>query len=110
MVRPKDSGRAGLCSAGRDRWLVVTLLAASACWSDPAPAQQPVADDASTPGSADAERVACLLPAEIDRFGRQLTIVGARQKIETSRADCQARGGEVIDGGRPAKESTESGR
>jgi hypothetical protein len=49
-----------------------------------------------------------LLPADIDRFGRQLTIVGARRKIETSRADCQARGGEVIEERGPATESRES--
>jgi hypothetical protein len=110
MMRLKNSGRATLGPASCHRWLVVTLLAVSACWSDLALAQQPVASDAVTPGSAETQRVACLLPADINRFGRQLTIVGARQKIETSRADCQARGGEVIDGAGPASESTESGR
>jgi hypothetical protein len=110
MARLKDSGRAGLRSASCQRWLGVTLLGALLAWGDLALAQQPVPNGASTPESEDAERVACLLPAEIDRFGRQLTILGARQKIETSRADCQARGGEVIDGGGPARKSTESGR
>jgi hypothetical protein len=110
MTGLKDSGRAGSRSATCDRWLVVTLLAASACWSDLALAQQTVASDESPSASADTERVACLLPAEIDRFGQQLTIIGARRRIETVRADCEARGGEVIDGGGPASESTESGR
>ena len=110
MVRLRNSGRPGPRSASCDRWLVVTLIATSACWSDLAPAQQPAAGDASTPGSADAERVACLLPADIDRLGRQLTILGARQKIETSRADCQARAGEVIDERSPATEPKESTR
>lgn len=110
MVTLKDSGQAGPRPASCDLWLVVTLLAASACWSDLTLAQQPAAGDPSTPGSADAERVACLLPADIDRFGRQLTIVGPRQKIETSRADCQARAGEVIDERSLATEPKESTR
>ena len=101
MARLKDGGRAGPRSASCDLWLVVTLITASACWSDLALAQQPVAGDASTPGSAD---------ADIDPFGRQLTIVGARQKIETSRADCEARGGEVIDDRGPAMEPKQSTR
>jgi hypothetical protein len=110
MVRLKDSGRTGLCSAGCQRWLGVMLLGALLGWGDLALTQQPVASDAGKPEGEGAERVACLLPADIDRLGRQLTILGARQKIETSRADCQTRGGEVIDGGGPAKESTESRR
>jgi hypothetical protein len=110
MAKLRDSGRKRPRSASGDLWLVVMLITASACWSDLVLAQQPVAGDASTPGSADAEGVACLLPADIDRLGRQLTIVGARQKIETSRADCEARGGEVIDDRGPAMEPKQSTR
>ena len=105
MVRLKDSGRAGPRSANWHPWLVVTLLAASACWGDLTLAQPAATTNgAGTPEGEGAERVACLLPADIDRLGRQLTILGARQKIETSRADCQARGGEVIDERGPATE------
>jgi hypothetical protein len=110
MVRLKDSGRAGLRSVSCQRWLVATLLAASACWSDLAVAQQPVPNNAGKPEDEGAAKVVCLLPADIDRFGRQLTILGARQKIETWRADCQTRGGEVIDDREPAPESGESRR
>jgi hypothetical protein len=111
MARLTDGAEMGWLRLASSRpWLGATLLAALLGWGDLALAHQPVADDTTTSGTADADRVACLLPADIDRFGRQLTIVGARQKVETSRADCQARGGEVIDGGGPASESTESGR
>ena len=111
MVKLKDSGRGGLRSAGWHRWLRVTLLAAFLGWGDLALAQPAATPNgAGTPEGEGAERVACLLPANIDRFGRQLTIVGARQKVETSPADCQARGGEVIDEGGPATESRESRR
>ena len=61
----------------------------------------------SRPASEDAELVACLLPAEINRLGRQLTILSARQKIETSRQDCLARGGEVSEAPAPAAEPTD---
>jgi hypothetical protein len=111
MVRLKDSGRAGLRSASWRRWLGATLLAALLGWGDLALAQPAATTNgAGTPEGEGADRVACLLPADIGRFGRQLTIVGARQKIETSRADCQARGGEVIDERPPAAESRESTR
>jgi hypothetical protein len=65
-------------------------------------------DPPSVPEAAAAAGVACLLPAEIDRLGRELTVMGARQKIETSRADCLARRGEVIEQqgtAQPPKES-----
>jgi len=61
--------------------------------------------DPSRPASE--ELVACLLPGEINRLGQQLTIMGARQKIETSRQDCLDRGGEVIDPRAPAAEPTD---
>ena len=66
----------------------MTLLAALLGWGDLASAR-PLEDrrGAGTPEvDKGAERVECLLPADIDRFGRQLTMIGARQKIETSRA------------------------
>jgi hypothetical protein len=112
MARLTDGTEMGRLRPASSRpWLSVTLLAALLGWGDLALAQPAATiNGAGTSEDEGAELVACLLPADIDRFGRQLTIVGARQKIETSRADCQARGGEVIDGGGPAGESTESGR
>lgn len=93
------------------RCLGATLLAALLAGGDVALAQPAATmNGPSTPEDEGAERIACLLPADINRFGQQLTIVGARQRIETSRADCEARGGEVIDEHGPAAESTESRR
>jgi hypothetical protein len=66
--------------------------------------------DRSPSASEDAGLVACLLPGEIDRLGQQLTIPGARQKIETSRRDCLDRGGEVIDPLAPAAEPSDQAR
>ena len=111
MVRLTDEAEMDrLRPASWRRWLGATLLAALLGWGELALAQS--AETMNGAGTEDegAELVACLLPADIDRFGRQLTIVGARQKIETSRADCQARGGEVIDERGPATESRESTR
>lgn len=65
--------------------------------------------DPSRSASEDAELVACLLPAEINRLG-QLTILGARQQIETSRQDCLARDGEVIEAPAPAAAPTDQAR
>jgi hypothetical protein len=111
MARLRDSVRAGLRSASWHRWLGVMLLTAFLGWGELALAQPAATmNGAGTSEDEGAERVACLLPADIDRFGRQLTILGARQKIETSRADCEARGGEVIDERGPATESRESTR
>jgi hypothetical protein len=89
------ASRLGPASCGR--LLRAALLPAWFGWAGLAPAQPPeTADEPSASEREGAQLVACLLPAEIDRLG-QLTILGARQKIETSRADCAARGGEVID-------------
>ena len=80
-------------------------------WAGAALAQ--AAESTEEPGKSERERtelVACLVPAEIDRLGRQLTILGAREKIETSRADCVARGGEVIDERDAPPQSTEPTR
>ena len=111
MVRLKDRGRAGLRLPNRQHStglavLVVYLGGGNAALAQPAA----TTGGAGTPSGEGSQEVACLLPADIDRFGRQLTIAGARQKIETSRADCEARGGEVLDEHGPASESIESGR
>jgi hypothetical protein len=53
-------------------------------------------------------QIRCLLPAEIERYGTQLTIVGARQVIETSRAECAERSGEVVDEGASPREAEPS--
>lgn len=112
MVRLKNGGGGCLGFESWHRWLGVTLLAALVVgWGDLASAQPAATTDrAGAPEGEGAESVECLLPADIDRFGRQLTIIGARQKIETSRADCEARGGEEMDGRGPDMESSESGR
>ncbi|MDX1541525.1 MAG: hypothetical protein R3349_08995 [Geminicoccaceae bacterium] len=41
--------------------------------------------------------VECLLPAEIDRLGSQLTKIGPRRTIETTASDCDERQGEVVE-------------
>lgn len=112
MVKLKDSGRGCLRFVSWQNWLRMTLLAALVVgWGDLTSAQPAATtDSAGAPEGEGAESVECLLPADIDRFGRQLTIIGARQKIETSRADCEARGGEEMDGRGPDTESSESGR
>lgn len=111
MVKLKDSGRGCLRFVSWQNWLRMTLLVALLGWGDLASAQPAATtDSAGAPEGEGAESVECLLPADIDRFGRQLTIIGARQKIETSRADCEARGGEEMDGRGPDTESSESGR
>lgn len=112
MARLTDGDRVGRRPPASWRHcLGAIFLAALLAWGDPALAQPAATvSDLSTPEGEGAGRVACLLPAGIDRFGQQLTIVGARQRIETSRADCEARGGEVIDEPGPAAESTESVR
>ena len=96
---------------GWSRFLGTALLLGLLAWPGLAMAQPAeIGDKSSAPEGEGAELVVCLLPANIDRFGQQLTIVGARQRIETSRADCQARGGRVIDQRVPGTESTESRR
>jgi hypothetical protein len=111
MARLKDRGRAGLRLPNRQHSsdmaaMAVFLGLGSAVLAQPAA----TTGGAGTPSAEAPQQVACLLPADIDRFGQQLTIAGARQKIETSRADCEARGGEVLDEHGPASESGESGR
>ena len=97
--------------ARRDEWVAGALALAMLGCAGLALAQpaEP-GPDPSRPASEDAELVACRLPAEINRLGRQLTILGARQKIETSRPDCLARGGEVIDARTPSAEPTDQPR
>ena len=111
MVRLKDRGRVGLGLLTRQHSsgmsaIAVFLALGSAVLAQPAT----TTGGAGAPSGEDPEQVACLLPADIDRFGRQLTIAGARQKIETSRADCEARGGEVVDKQSPASGSGGPGR
>ena len=111
MVRLKNRERVGLRLLTRQHSsgmsaIAVFLALGSAVLAQPAT----TTGGAGAPSGEDPEQVACLLPADIDRFGRQLTIAGARQKIATSRADCEARGGEVLDEHGPASESIESGR
>jgi hypothetical protein len=72
------------------------------------PAESP--PDRSSSTSEDVRPVACLLPGEIDRLGQQLTIPGARQRIETPRRDCLERGGEVIESQAPATEPGDQAR
>jgi hypothetical protein len=43
------------------------------------------------------ETVVCLLPSDVTRYGQQLTVVAPRRQIETTRADCEDRAGEVVD-------------
>jgi hypothetical protein len=103
------ASRLGPASCGR--LLRAALLPALFGWAGLAPAQPPeTADEPSASEREGAELVACLLPAEIDRLGGQLTILGAREKIETSRPDCAARGGEVIDEHDAPPRSTEPAR
>jgi hypothetical protein len=83
-------------AAGWKGLLGATLLLGSLGSAGAALAQTAESTDEPSVSEREGELVACLLPAEIDRLG-QLTILGARQKIETSRANCAARGGEVID-------------
>lgn len=96
---------------GRDRLLGMIMLVGSLGWAGAALAQGTDSTDASSaPAGEGSEPVACLLPAGIDRFGGRLTILGARQRIETSRRDCVDRGGEVIDPRAPATEPTDQAR
>lgn len=112
MQRSKGNGRSRPGSpARREKSIGAPLALAMLGFAGAALAQ--VAEPESDPGppaSADAELVACLLPAEINRLGGQLTILGARQRIETSRQDCLDRGGEVIDPRAPAAEPTDQAR
>jgi len=96
--RTGTSWASRLGPASCSRLLGAALVPALLGCAGLAPAQPPeTAEEPSASEREGAELVACLLPAEIDRLGRQLTILGAREKIETSRANCAARGGEVID-------------
>ena len=96
---------------GRDRLLGMIMLVGSFGWAGAALAQGTDSTDArSVPAGEGSEPVARLQPAEIYRLRQQLTILGARQKIETSRQDCLDRGGEVIDPRVPAAEPSDEGR
>jgi hypothetical protein len=97
-------------AAGWKGLLGATLLLGSFGSAGAALAQTAESTDEPSVSEREGELVACLLPADIDRLGQQLTILGPRQKIETSRPDCLARGGEVIHVRAPATEPTESGR
>lgn len=112
MARLTHIERVGwLQPTGWNRFPGTALLLGLLAWTGLAMAQPAeTADRSGAPEREGAEPVACLLPASIDRFGQQLTIVGARQRIETSRADCQARSGEVIDQREPATEEPRSMR
>ena len=85
--------------------LGAALVPALLGWAGLAAAQPPETAKEAGASQREGELVACLLPAEIDRLGGQLTILGARQKIETSRPDCLARGGEVIEMRAPRRQS-----
>lgn len=110
-MRLKNRGRVGLRPRSLQHALGMAVLAVFLGWGSAVLAQAAATTEgAGMPAGEGPQQVACLLPADIDRFGRQLTIAGARQKIETSRADCEARGGEVLDEHGSASESGASGR
>ena len=110
-MRLKNREQVGLRPRSLQHALGIAVSAVFLGWGSAVLAQAAATPEgAGTPGGEGPQQVACLLPADIDRFGRQLTIAGARQKIATSRADCEARGGEVLDEHGPASESIESGR
>lgn len=48
------------------------------------PAQAPAGDE-----------ITCLLPAEVERLGSQLTHLGARRQVQLTPEECAARGGEI---------------
>ena len=94
------------------RIIGAALLLVLPGWAGMALAQtaQPPQSQQETPQADETTQIRCLLPAEIERFGTQLTIVGARQVIETSRAECAERSGEVVEedaSGREAEPSAQ---
>ena len=110
-MRLKNRGRVGLRPRSLQHALGMAVLAVFLGWGSAVLAQAAATTEgAGMPAGEGPQQVACLLPADIDRFGRQLTIAGARQKIETSRAACEARGGEVLDKHGSASKSGASGR
>jgi hypothetical protein len=61
----------------------------------------PTAHAAASDG--DQAMVDCMLPGQIQRLSNNVTIMGARHPIRTSRADCHVRGGEYYDADHIAK-------
>jgi hypothetical protein len=47
------------------------------------------------PAQAPAGEITCLLPADVDRLGSQVTRLGARREVQLTPEECAARGGEV---------------
>jgi hypothetical protein len=109
MQRSKGNGQSRRGSPARREESVGAALALAMLGFAGAALAQVAEPEPDPSRPASEELVACLLPAEINRLG-QLTILGARQKIETSRRDCLDRGGEVIDPGAPAAEPTDQAR
>lgn len=96
---------------GRPSWQAAAtalLLAAALSGGGPALAQGSTAPQDELPQAQEGtEVVACLLPADITRYGQQLTVTGPRRQIETTRADCEARAGEVV--GEPESDTEAAG-
>lgn len=63
----------------------------SAPGSAPDPAGAPVAKDAD-----DLLVVDCLLPGQVRKLGRKVTVLSPRRPVKTSAIDCEIRGGEYV--------------
>jgi hypothetical protein len=83
---------------GRRGWTVAAaaLLVALAGGGQGLAQERPAPQDGLPQAQGDAELVACLLPADITRYGQQLTVAAPRRQIQTTREDCEARAGEVV--------------
>jgi hypothetical protein len=95
MTRSRDEDRA--IRPGWGAAATALLLAGALAGAGQALAQESPAPHEEPPQAQDgSEVVACLLPARITRYGEQLTVTGPRRQIETTRADCEERAGEVV--------------
>lgn len=62
----------------------------------------PTSVQAATTPADDQSMVDCMLPGRIQHLNNNLTIMGARHPIRTTREDCHVRGGEFHATERPA--------